>query len=130
MHKLFVAAGLALLLAAAPAARGQESGQVLVELVFGLSSADGSGVSEQAWDTWVADVLAPAVPGFTVMDCRGGWRQDGRLMREGCKYVLILIDRADTAALAEAVADYRQRFEQHSVLWLERPCPGSACRFE
>ncbi len=70
------------------------------------------------------------MPGFTVMDCHGGWQQDGRLMREACRYVLILIDRSDTAALAAAVAEYRRRFDQHSVLWLERSCPESACRFE
>jgi|GEM_PF-2552375 len=131
MRTFAVAAAFALFLAGAPEARGQQGvEQVLVELVFGLSSDDGSGVSAQAWDAWVAGTLAPAVPGFTAMDCHGGWRQDGRLIREACKRVLILIERADTAALADAVADYRRRFDQHSVLWLERPCPETACRFE
>ncbi len=57
MRGLFVVAVLALGLATGPDARGQASGQVLVELVFGLSSPDG-GVSEQEWADYVADVLA------------------------------------------------------------------------
>ena len=34
------------------------------------------------------------------------------------------------APLRRAVADYRRRFDQDSVLWLERVCAPGLCRVE
>lgn len=102
---------------------------VIVELMFGLSSADGTGVSEQAWDAYLDEELSRSVPGFTVMDCRGGWRENGRMMREACKYVLILMDSESIPALSAAVEAYKERFDQKSVLWLQRPCSPGLCDF-
>jgi hypothetical protein len=104
--------------------------QSLVQLVFGLSSEDGRGVSEQEWASFIEASFAPRFSGFTVLGCDGGWFDGVRLIREGCKLVLVLTDRPNHPAVTEAIADYKRRFRQKTVLRLERPCPEESCRFE
>lgn len=103
---------------------------VVVDLFFGLSSRDGRGVSDQQWQTYIDEVLARSVPGFTIQDCQGGWRDGDQVRRESCKHVIILADPADLSRLTDAVTHYKTRFDQQSVLWLERPCTAGRCRFE
>ncbi|CCG39683.1 DUF3574 domain-containing protein [Magnetospirillum molischianum] len=107
-----------------------EAEPVVVELVFGLSTGRGGDVAAGNWESFLNDVLVRKSPGFTVMDCQGGWMSDGAVVRERCKYVIVMTDRAGLPALAEAVNAYRRRFDQDSVLWMERPCPPDQCRFE
>jgi len=120
---------VALLAACAPLSP-RDDDPVVVELVFGLSTGRGGDVAPGAWDSFLNDVLAPRTPGFTVLDCQGGWTSGGAVVREGCKYVIVMTDRTGLPALAEAVDAYRRRFDQDSVLWMERPCPPEHCRFE
>lgn len=116
----------ALLFAPLPAAAEQS----LVQLIFGLSSDDGSGVSDQEWQDFVARSVAPRFSGFTVLECSGGWFDGAKVIREGCKLMLILADRPGHPAISEAIAEYKRRFSQKTVLRLERPCPEEICRFE
>lgn len=125
MARLLLLLG-ALLLAPRPAAAEQS----LVQLIFGLSSDDGSGVSDQEWQEFVARSVAPRFSGFTVLDCSGGWFDGGKVIREGCKLVMIFTDRPNHPAVSEAVTEYKRRFNQKTVLRLERPCPEEVCRFE
>ncbi|WP_170834550.1 DUF3574 domain-containing protein [Magnetospirillum fulvum] len=120
---------IALLAACAPQP-APDADPVVVELVFGLSTGRGGDVAPGAWDSFLTDVLAPRTPGFTALDCQGGWISGGTLVREGCKYVIVMTSRAGLPALAEAVDAYRRRFDQDSVLWIERACPPEQCRFE
>lgn len=116
----------ALLLAPFPVA----AEQMLVQLIFGLSSEDGGGVSEQEWQDYIDRSVAPRFSGFTVVGCGGGWFDGAKVIREGCKLVLLLTDEASHPAVSQAVADYKRRFNQKTVLRLERPCPEASCRFE
>ena len=105
-------------------------GTLVVELVFGRTIADGVVVSDADWQRYVDDVLARRTDGFTIVDCQGGWLDGGRVVREGCKFVVLVIDRQRLESLKDAVGEYRRRFRQESVLWMERPCPQPMCRFE
>lgn len=127
MKRVVLAVVLAVLAGCAPR---PETEPVVVELVFGLSTARGDEVSAGNWNAFLNDVLARQTPGFTVMECQGGWISGGAVVREGCKYVIVMTDRAGLPALADAVEAYRRRFDQDSVLWMERPCPPEQCRYE
>jgi hypothetical protein len=127
MKRVVLAVLLAVLAGCAPR---PEAEPVVVELVFGLSTARGDEVSAGNWNAFLNDVLARQTPGFTVMECQGGWISGGAVVREGCKYVIVMTDRAGLPALADAVEAYRRRFDQDSVLWMERPCPPEQCRYE
>lgn len=116
----------ALLLAPLPAAAEQS----LVQLIFGLSSDDGGGVSEQEWQGFVTQSVAPRFSGFTVLECSGGWFDGTKVIREGCKLVLIFTERPNHPAVSDVIAEYKKRFNQKTVLRLERPCPEEVCRFE
>ncbi|MEO5349920.1 MAG: DUF3574 domain-containing protein [Magnetococcus sp. YQC-3] len=121
---------LTLLLAACQTPHGLSAERVLVTLVFGRSIAGGGQVSDEAWQGYVREVLAQKTPGFTVLDCQGGWMNGGRVEQEGCKWVVILATPTELPRVAEAVRAYRQRFSQESVLWLEQPCAREHCRYE
>jgi hypothetical protein len=68
---------LALLLAApmalsATAPRAETMGAVETTLYFGLRTDDGTGISDQAWGRFLADVVTPLFPdGLTVLDAYG-----------------------------------------------------------
>ncbi len=102
----------------------------MVELVFGRTIADGLVVSDADWQRYVDDVLPLRTDGFTIVDCQGGWVDGGQVVREGCKFVVLVIESQRLESLKDAVAEYRRRFRQESVLWMERPCPQPMCRFE
>ncbi len=127
---LFACLSWVLLLTACQTPHPLTGEKVMVTLVFGRSVAGGGQVSEEAWQGYVREVLVQKTPGFTTLDCQGGWMNDGRMEQEGCKMVMILATPADLPVLAEAVREYRQRFNQESVLWLERPCTREQCRYE
>ncbi|NGZ28968.1 MAG: DUF3574 domain-containing protein [Magnetococcales bacterium] len=107
----------------------QPDEQILVSLSFGRSMENGDQVSDADWQRYMQDVLANKTPGFTVFDCQGGWNVEGRIQLEGCKWVIILTTPDHLPAIKEAVDIYRQKFHQHSVLWIEQPCPKQMCRF-
>lgn len=125
MNRPALALAVALLLPSPAAAE-----QSLVRLIFGLASDDGGGVSEQEWTGFVDTAFAPRFSGFTVVDCHGGWFDGAKIIREGCKMVLVFTDRPNHPAIGDAIAEYKRRFRQKTVLRLEQPCPEDLCRFE
>lgn len=95
------------------------------ELYFGRDKPGGE-VTEAEWQGFVDEILSPRFPdGLTVLDARGLWRdpRSGKVLGERTK--LVLITAPDGAAarpiIEAAVADYRRRFDQHTVLRVERP---------
>jgi len=99
---------------------------LVAELFFGRSMDHGR-VSERAWEMFVRDTMAPALPGFTVLDAAGGWRdpETHRVIREPTKYVIVALDDtpASHEALRHVTETYSQRFHQRSVgLLLDRRC--------
>ena len=100
---------------------GASSGaQVRTTLYFGLARPKGS-VSELDWQLFLRDDVTARFPeGLTVWDASGQWRRaDGQIEHEGSKVLLLV--HPDTAAARSSVqsviAQYRQRFDQESVLW-------------
>ena len=91
----------------------------VTELYFGRNIPGGGEVSDADWRRFLDDVVTPRFPeGFTVLDGEGQYRMaDGIIIRERSK-VLVVIAKGGDAGLrsAEAVAEYKRRFRQESVL--------------
>ena len=124
-------AGLAVLVAAAScsAPPPAESSATLLQqtrftdrLYFGRVHESGV-VSEHQWAQFLAEVVTPRFPeGLTVWGADGQWQDGARrvIVREPT-FVLELVHTQDgnrDADLKAIVAAYKQRFSQHSVLWV------------
>lgn len=110
---------------AAPATLKPGISVVMIEtkLLFGLASADGSGVSEQEWESFLASEVTPRFPdGLTVIAAYGQVKGEAhgtaQVVREGMRLVLIYHpDTPEAAAkLAEIRKLYSERFHQWGVL--------------
>lgn len=110
-------------------APGQQS-MLSAELFFGRKIGDRVGVSEAAFRRFVDAEVTPRFPdGLTILDANGQYRdrEDGRLIREPSKLVLIATpdetgNREKLAAVAEA---YKRRFDQQSVGLILKPACAS-----
>jgi hypothetical protein len=99
---------------------------VVSTLFFGMASRDGRGVSEQAWDGFLATVVTPRFPdGLTVLSGYGQYRGAAAtaIVREPTKVLQVV--HAGTPereqAIAEIIAGYRRAFDQEAVLHLTSP---------
>lgn len=95
------------------------------EVYFGRDKPGGE-VTEAEWQGFVDEILSPRFPdGLTVLDAKGLWRdpRSGKILGERTKLVLITAPDAAVArqVIEAAVADYQRRFDQHTVLRVERP---------
>lgn len=92
------------------------------ELYFGLSKPDGTPVSDQEWQDYLAEVVTPRFPdGLTVIEANGQFRPPGgSLVRERSRVIVLLYPSTPTTALAigELVREYKRRFRQLSVLYV------------
>ncbi|QRG07119.1 DUF3574 domain-containing protein [Xanthobacter dioxanivorans] len=131
--RLLVAAALAVLVAL-PAARAEEAAPavlkpgtsvVMIEtkLLFGLASADGSGVSEQEWTRFLAEEVTSRFPdGLTVVAAYGQVKGEAhgtaQVVQENMRLVLIYHPDTPDAArrLDEIRRLYSERFHQWGVL--------------
>jgi len=89
-------------------------------LYFGRNIPSGGTVSDQAWASFLAEVVTPRFPaGLSVLSADGQWRgADGRIDHEK-SFVLELLHPGDTAseqAVREIAAEYKRRFSQEAVL--------------
>ena len=91
-------------------------------LYFGLERGDGSEVTAEEWEAFLAEVVTPRFPdGLTVFDARGQWldTEAGRLYREGTRVLNVLVPAGDTAdamvSLSEIADLYVERFDQQVV---------------
>ena len=99
-----------------------------LNVYFGLEKGSGETVTEEEWQSFLADTVTPHFPdGLTVLDARGQWfdTDAGRLYRESTKLLNVLVpaDVADSGV--DAVRDisdvYKQRFEQQAVFYTSLP---------
>jgi hypothetical protein len=94
--------------------------QLRTTLYFGLARPKGS-VSELEWQIFLRDEVTARFPeGLTVWEASGQWRRpDGQIEHEAAKVLLLV--HPDTAlagsAVQSVIAQYRQKFDQESVLW-------------
>jgi hypothetical protein len=108
---------LVLLLAGCAAADVCSGGKPLlvIELYFGRD-----GVSDSAWDGFLASVVTPRFPdGLTATEAFGQWRNpsDGKVTRERSTVVTLAVERSryEPAKLAQVTDAYRKMFQQQSV---------------
>ena len=95
-------------------------------LFMGRGSGGAEVVSDADWAAFLADTITPRFPdGLSVIDVAGqGTNADGSLERERTKMLLILVPPTDETALNrmnEIGAEYKQRFNQNSVLRVITP---------
>ena len=90
-------------------------------LYFGTNKKSGGSVSNREWSNFLRDDVTTRFPqGFTVWEANGQWRlADGRIQRERSKVLLVVHDDETTvrARIAEIIGNYKESFEQESVLW-------------
>lgn len=93
--------------------------------MFGRDIGNRVGVSEQAWQRFLAREITPRFPdGLTVTDASGQWRDpaSGRIVREPSKLVIIVLPGNDDEARLDAVVDaYKRQFRQQSVALVVEP---------
>ncbi|MFG1343897.1 DUF3574 domain-containing protein [Xanthobacter autotrophicus DSM 431] len=104
-------------------APGISAVMIETKLLFGLASADGSGVSEQEWAAFLAREVTPRFPdGLTVIAATGQVKGEAHggaeVVQESMRLVLIYHpDTPEAAArLAEIRRLYSERFHQWGVL--------------
>jgi Protein of unknown function (DUF3574) len=120
----WVVSGGCLTLYAQEPARGTcgASAKVLTRttMYFGLNRPAGT-ISEKEWQGFLRDKVTPRFPdGLTVWEANGQWRAaSGKISREKAKVLLLVHD--GSAGVREAIqaiiAEYKQGFQQESVLW-------------
>jgi hypothetical protein len=100
--------------------QGAQKPQLIAELLFGRDVGNHIGVSEAAWQSFVAQEITPRFPaGLTVIDATGQWRDSAsrRIVREPSKLVMIVLpgNSDDRARLDAVISAYKSRFHQQSV---------------
>jgi Protein of unknown function (DUF3574) len=89
------------------------------ELFFGRRLKEGGIVSDEEWSAFVESVVAPRVPGMTVVDAHGLWRNMlDETIHEPTK-ILIIVHGGKPEherAIREIIDAYKQRFAQESVM--------------
>jgi hypothetical protein len=104
---------------------GEQKPKVVAELMFGRDIGNRLGVSERAWDRFVAREVTPRFPdGLTIIDASGQWRDpaSGRIVREPSKLVTIVLPGNDDGTRLDAVISaYKRHFRQKSVGLVVQP---------
>lgn len=107
------------------------SGKPLLEfeLFLGRSMPRSGEVTDRDWDTFVANVVTPALPGgFTVYDAAGGWMSpvSGRTVHERTKVLMTALPASpgSVAAVNRVRNDYRRMFHQQAVGMTVTPTCG------
>ncbi len=99
---------------------GTQQPKQIAELLFGRDIGHKVGVSESAWQRFVAREITPRFPdGLTVTDAIGQWRDraSGTIAHEPAKRVeIVLPGTGDDEAKLDAIASsYKHQFRQDSV---------------
>jgi hypothetical protein len=93
-----------------------------LNVYFGQEKGDGSTVTEEEWNAFLADTVTPRFPdGLTVLHARGQWfdAAEGRLHQESTKLLNVLIPLDGTEAGLTSVREisdqYKARLDQQAV---------------
>jgi len=90
-------------------------------LYFGLSRPDGSLISFEEWEAFLAHEVTTRFPaGLTVTEARGQWGAVGSIVRERSRVLMVIYPEADAAVssamLEEVRRAYVSKFAQDSVM--------------
>ncbi|HYG87985.1 MAG TPA: DUF3574 domain-containing protein [Azospirillum sp.] len=97
---------------------------VVTSLFFGLSRRGGADVGEGEWRAFLADYAAKRLPGLTVSDGLGLFREpDGTPVSERAKVVVTAHHglTEEVQAIADVTAEYKRRFDQWGVGRIDQP---------
>ena len=83
-------------------------------LYFGTDIPAGGIVTDEQWEQFEREVIAPRFEGYTHHVAVGVWKGD----TERTHVVHFLQPRADEKPIREIAAEYKKRFGQESVLWV------------
>jgi len=116
LHQALLSIALLLALslpAVAPVrAAADEVSAIETHLYFGLKTENGQGISEQAWQQFLADVVTPRFPdGLTVLEAYG--QSSRNPAPEGQQTRLLIVVHPDTEAAAIAVREIK-------TIWKDR----------
>lgn len=95
------------------------------EVYFGRNIPGGGTVSEEAWDSFVDEVITPRFPdGLTILDADGQWlNKDGSIAREKSKVLVLVYPRKARKSvdrkIEELRREYKARFRQESVMRID-----------
>lgn len=92
---------------------------VRTELYMGMARQGQPDVSEQEWAEFLEQVVTPRFPrGITVLSGRGQWLQDGDVVKEPSKALVVFraVNEGTERAIEEVRAEYIRRFDQDAVL--------------
>jgi hypothetical protein len=100
-----------------------------IDLYFGRDKPGGGEITEQEWNTFLAEVVTSRFPdGISVFDASGQYREpSGRMVRERSKRLVVVVFDAPAhrARVGEIIDTYKRRFGQYSVFRTEQPlCAG------
>ena len=111
---------------------GSGSGQrmLVVDLFFGRAIPGRNDLTEQEWQTFLADTVMVNLPnGFTVMDAAGAWMnpKTHKTMSEATKVILVALPDAPGSldAVGRVRTAYQARFHQQLVGMTVTPACGS-----
>ncbi len=88
------------------------------QLYMGRGASEGEVVDDSEWDAFLADAVTPRFPdGLTVLDGMEQWRgSDNIIQKETTKVLITLASDNDEDAKDLIAEEYKQRFNQESVL--------------
>ncbi len=99
-----------------------------INVYFGLEKGSGVTLTEEEWQSFLADTVTPHFPdGLTVLDARGQWfdTTEGRLYRESTKLLNVLVPAdgvEDSVAAVRNISDiYKAQFNQQAVFYTSLP---------
>jgi len=110
-----------------------QSGKIFVfesylrtELFFGTAKADGSAVSDEEWQKFLADEVTPRFPaGFTVVEGNGQFRDEGKIVREKSFVLIVLYPvktrKSSRRKIEQIRSAYVKAFQQKSVMRVDFP---------
>jgi hypothetical protein len=104
--------------------RSNEQAAVVDSLYFGTAMPGGS-VSQQDWQSFLAEVITPRFPeGLTAWAAAGQWRNAAGELQKEESYVLHVVHGDEAkydAAVHDIVQVYKSRFHQEAVLRVRTP---------
>lgn len=97
---------------------------VKTELYFGRTIGINGFVTDEQWESFVHDRIAPRFPaGFSIIDVAGRWKcvQSGQVIEEQTKLVVLCHHKTnnDDRQLLSIITEYKNLFEQDSVMLVE-----------
>ena len=98
---------------------------IRTELYFGTDKNDGTQVTSDEWNKFLADEVTPRFPdGFTVLQGFGQFRgSDGKIVREESKVLILLYPlknrRSVNIKIEQIRTNYKKAFQQESVLRMD-----------